>query len=229
MFHVKYPQGSGGNNSKHLMINKDTFLKGKKSIVQIDNPWDKMCLARAIVITRLHSEKPENPDLEWEKRWKRMRVGDVRSNDQKNQAKALMEQAGCDIHQSCGPEEWGKLQQVLYPQYRLKIFQIKSMSSKFSLEPIYKGNGQGISLNILLEDHHYHAILSMPGITGCQYYCDHCDVGYRNITDHRSKCPFRCDFCLSYPPCPKDGSQISCPHCQGFFKNRGCYENHLRP
>ncbi|XP_061170747.1 uncharacterized protein LOC133180197 [Saccostrea echinata] len=229
MFHVKYPEGSGGNNTKHLMINKDTFLKGKKSIVQIDNPWDKMCLARAIVITRLHSEKPENPDLEWEKRWKRMRIGDVRSNDQENQAKALMEQAGCDIHQSCGPEEWGKLQQVLYPQYRLKIFQIKSMSSKFSLEPIYKGNGQGISLNILLEDHHYHAILSMPGITGCQYYCDHCDVGYRNITDHRSKCPFRCDFCLSYPPCPKDGSQISCPHCQGFFKNRGCYENHLRP
>ncbi|XP_061170591.1 uncharacterized protein LOC133179932 [Saccostrea echinata] len=159
-----------------------------------------------------------------------MRKGDFQSSDQKKEALALMEQAGCDIHQSCGPEEWAKLQQVLYPQHRLKIFQIKSTSSsKLIFEPIYKGYGDGIFINVLLKDHHYHAILSMPALTGCQYYCNHCDVGCRNITDHRSKCPFRCDFCLANTSCPNDGSQITCAHCQGFFKNRPCYENHLRP
>ncbi|XP_061192292.1 uncharacterized protein LOC133200521 [Saccostrea echinata] len=229
MFRVKYPEGSGGDKTKHLMVNKESFKKEKRSIVQTDNPWDKFCLARAIVVTRLYSEKPEHPDPEWEKRWKRMRLEDVRANDQKNEAIALMEQAGCDIHRPCGPEEWGKLQQVLTPRYRLKIFQFKSTSSKLTLEPIYKGCGDGTYLNVLLDDQHYDAIISMPGVTGNQYYCDHCDVGYSHIEHHRTQCPHRCSFCLTDTPCPPDGSRIQCSQCQGFFQSRTCYENHLQP
>ncbi|XP_062575191.1 uncharacterized protein LOC134237107 [Saccostrea cucullata] len=159
-----------------------------------------------------------------------MRLGDVRANDQKNQAIALMEQAECDITQACGYAEWTKLQQVLAPQYRLKIFQFKSTSTKLTLERIFKGWGDGTCLNILLDDHHYDAILSMPGVTGNQYYCDHCDVGYRKVTDHRSKCPHRCTYCLGqHPQCPDEGIKIKCQECHGMFKNRTCYENHLRP
>ncbi|XP_061181223.1 uncharacterized protein LOC133189847 [Saccostrea echinata] len=231
MFRVKYPEGSGGDKTKHLMVKKESFKKGKRSILQIDNPWDQFCLARAIVVTRLYSQKPEHPEslVEWEKRWIRMRKGDYKYLDQKNEALALMEQAGCDIHRPCGPEEWGKLQQVLTPRYRLKIFQFKSTSSKLTLEPVYKGYGEGTCLNVLLDDHHYDAIISMPGVTGNQYYCDHCDVGYSHIEHHRTQCPHRCNFCLTDTPCPPDGSRIQCSQCQGFFKSRTCYENHLQP
>jgi hypothetical protein len=50
-FHVKYPEGSGGSKLKHLHLDKENFKKSKRAIVQIQNPWDSLCLPRAIVVT----------------------------------------------------------------------------------------------------------------------------------------------------------------------------------
>jgi hypothetical protein len=106
-FHVKYPEGSGGNTKKHLHLDKENFKKKKRAIVQIVNPLDSLCLPRAIAVTRLHSQKPDVPSPDFDKKWKRMRLGDT--FEQKLQALALMEEAGCDPTQPCGPEEWGKI------------------------------------------------------------------------------------------------------------------------
>jgi hypothetical protein len=76
-FHVKYPEGSGGVKFKHLHLDKENFKKKKRTIIQINNPWDSLCLPRAIVVARLHSQKPEVPDPDFEKKWMRMRYGDV--------------------------------------------------------------------------------------------------------------------------------------------------------
>jgi hypothetical protein len=119
--------------------------------------------------------------------------------DQKRQALALMEQAGCDTSQPCGPEEWGKLQHVLASNYRLKIFQFKVNTSKLKLEPLYKDQGHGTCLNVLYDKQHYDAILSMSAVTENKYYCDYCDKGYSHIEDHRTTCPHRCSFCLVKP------------------------------
>jgi hypothetical protein len=119
--HVKYPQRSGGGKFKLLHRDKEKFKKSKRAIVQIHNPQDSLCLPRVIVVTRPHAQKSEVPDPEWEKKWLRMRKGDERGVDQKGQALALMEEAGCDTSKPCGPEEWSKLQYVLAPEFRLKI------------------------------------------------------------------------------------------------------------
>lgn len=50
-----------------------------------------------------------------------MRKGDKDFLDQKRQAIGLMELAGCPIKKTCDPQEWGKLQQVLAPDFRLEI------------------------------------------------------------------------------------------------------------
>ena len=76
-FHVQYPQGSGGVKKKHLHLDKEKFKKKKQAIVEIVNPWDSLCLPRALVVTRLHAQKPDVPDPEWDKKWKRMRLGDT--------------------------------------------------------------------------------------------------------------------------------------------------------
>jgi hypothetical protein len=60
IFHVKYPQGSSGAKFKHLHLDKEKFKK-KEAIVQIHNPWDSLCLPRAIVVARLHAQKPDHP------------------------------------------------------------------------------------------------------------------------------------------------------------------------
>lgn len=41
----------------------------------------------------------------------RIRKGDFRSVDQKQQAMELMRQAHCDPNVPCGPREWNKLQE----------------------------------------------------------------------------------------------------------------------
>jgi hypothetical protein len=75
-FHVQYPQGSGGAKRNHLHLDKENFKKKKQAIIQINNPWDSLCLPRTIVVARLHAQKPEVSDPEWEKKWLRMRKGD---------------------------------------------------------------------------------------------------------------------------------------------------------
>ena len=42
---------------KHLQVNKEIFKSGKQSIVRIMNE-DSMCLARAIVVARVHAQRP---------------------------------------------------------------------------------------------------------------------------------------------------------------------------
>jgi hypothetical protein len=66
-FHVKYPEGSGGSKFNHLHVDKEKSKKKKQSTVQIYNPLDSLCLPCAIVVTRLHAQKPKVPDPEWEK------------------------------------------------------------------------------------------------------------------------------------------------------------------
>jgi hypothetical protein len=92
-FHVKYPEGGGGAKMKHLHLDKLEFIKKKRSFVQIHNPEDSLCLPRALVVTRLHAQKPDVVDPEWDKKWLMMRLGDQQSADQKRQALALMEEA----------------------------------------------------------------------------------------------------------------------------------------
>lgn len=210
LFHVKYPQGSGGQKVRHLHANKEKFKKGKRSVLKIKNVGDHLCLPRAIAVARLHSQRPSDP-LElprWKKQWDRIKRNDILSPQQKKEALELMKKAHCDANLPCGPEEWNKLQEVLLPEYRLKIFQFKTVSSRLKLEAIYKGKGNGKCLNVLLDDEHYDTILSMPGLTENKYYCDYCDVGYSHIEDHRVKCPYLCSFCLGDTPCISDGSSI---------------------
>ena len=85
LFHVKYPQGSGGQKVRHLHANKEKFKKGKRSVLKIKNVGDHLCLPRAIVVARLHSQRPSDP-LElprWKKQWDRIKRNDILSPQQK--------------------------------------------------------------------------------------------------------------------------------------------------
>lgn len=56
------------------------------------------------------------------------------------------------------------------------------------LEFFYKGKGNGICLNILLDKEYYDIIFFMLGVVCKKYYCDYCDVGYSYIEDYWIKC-----------------------------------------
>lgn len=81
LFNVKYPQGSGCQSVKHLHTNKEKFKKGKTSVLKIENIGDHLCLPRAIVVARLHSQRPTDPsDLPGcKKQWDRIKRKDILS------------------------------------------------------------------------------------------------------------------------------------------------------
>jgi hypothetical protein len=60
-FHVKYPEGSGCTKFKHLHLDKEKFKKKKRAIIQTVNPWDSLCLPRALVVARYHVQSPKFP------------------------------------------------------------------------------------------------------------------------------------------------------------------------
>ena len=232
IIHMKVPYGSGGNSAKHLQADKTAFRKGKKSIVCIENDSDHMCLARALVVTRLYSQKPKEASDEWKHKWDRMRKP-KKVRDQTDEAKALCIEAGVSSDHGCGPVEWEKFQKVLGPAYRIKIFQQNAQSRKLKFDLLYKGNVSNhlrpVNLYVLFNDNHYDAITSMSGVIEKSYYCDFCDVGYSHREDHRTVCPVRCNYCLSSPPCPWDNTNVECQKCGGHFPSMECYWNHLKP
>ena len=174
LFHVNYYQGSGGNQMKHLQGNVETFKNEKRSIVRIMNE-DTICFARAIVVARCHAQKPADKDSReyaaWNQRWERIKRRGILFKKQRNEAVELMKSADCDLWQcgGSGPQDWVKLQKVLEPQYRLKVYEFKRGAPRLELIPIYKGTGNGTCLNILLNDAHYDTILSMTGVLGHSY------------------------------------------------------------
>ena len=91
---------------KHLQGNRETFKSAKRSILRIQND-DTLCLPRAIVVARLHAQKPSNPELlpTWKRELDRIQRRDVFSPEQKKQAVKLMKSAECDINHPCGPHE----------------------------------------------------------------------------------------------------------------------------
>ena len=47
---------------KHLQVNREPFKTAKRSILRIQNDGI-LCFPRAILVARLHAQKPSQPDL----------------------------------------------------------------------------------------------------------------------------------------------------------------------
>jgi hypothetical protein len=222
--HAAIPYGEGYADD-HLTADKTQFVKKKKSIVTIRNQEDNNCLARAIVVAKVHAERPTPLSKTWKEFWGKFRQST--SKEQRQQAIALLKEASIPENTACGPQEWDRFQQVLTPTYRLKIYGLSQ--SKKKPDVLYTGNGDivGLTLHIYHRDEgHYDVITSMPGFTSSSYYCEICEKAYQNREDH-VRCRNACPHCLSPIPC-QPISPITCQQCERYFVSSTCYLNHVK-
>ena len=112
MTHVSPSQGTG--RKKVSMV--DVFSSIKRSLVQINNPQDQMCLVRAIVVGRTYADKNMS---EWKRAWENIRKSNRAK--QRNGAELLLQQASLSKDTSRGIPEMQKLQAILAPRYTLKV------------------------------------------------------------------------------------------------------------
>ena len=212
--HIAMPQGSGKKTFK--APNLFSMRKSKTSVVCIDNSKDSMCLARSIVVGQCKVDENQTP--QWKKRWNLIRQS--KKNLQKYEAEALLKQVGISSDQSCGIEEYQKLQDYLYPSYVIKIHPQHYGSELLFKPPALTEKSRVI--HIFHHDNHYDCIVSITGFLGRSYYCEWCDVGY----DHREghQCSHICQ-CYAHTLCPA-GQSIRCPDCRRLFQSQACFDNH---
>ena len=89
----------------------------KRSIIQINNTKDVMCMARALVVAKCNADKDDSESLK--KNWVQLRKSDRPM--QTREAMKLLDQAKIPHTKSCGIEEYKKIQSVLAPKYLIKV------------------------------------------------------------------------------------------------------------
>ena len=115
---VRLPVGSG-RKPLHagLYFESENMSINKRSIVQINNTKDVMCMTRAVVVAKCNVDKEETES--WKTNWGYMRQSDRPM--QTREAMKLLGQAKIPLTKSCGIEKYKKIQSVLAPKYLIKV------------------------------------------------------------------------------------------------------------
>ena len=179
---VRLPVGSG-RKPLHagLYFESENMSINKRSIIQINNTKDVMCMARAVVVAKCNVDKDDSET--WKQNWHYMRRSD--RPVQTREAMKLLDQAKIPHTKPCGIEEYKKIQSVLAPKYLIKFHsQYPKDGLIFPLQFKKKPETKVIHIYFNGVDH-YDVITKVTGFLGASYYCEYCDVGYKQRGDHR--------------------------------------------
>ena len=194
--HTKPPRGSG---KKYMSTELDSkfFAQKKQSVIQINNTEDNLCFARAVVVGMCYSER-ENTGT-WNKRWLCIRKSDRPL--QKTEAEKLLKEAGVLPSQPIGVNEYKQIQALLYKKnYVIKVHSQHSKVEKvFEHPPV---TSESKIIHVYFHQKHYDYIKSITGFLDCSYYCEFCDVGYKNRESH--VCPHICKACYRIGKCASE-------------------------
>ena len=115
---ARLPVGSG-RKPLHagLYFESENMSINKRSIIQINNTKDVMCMARAVVVAKCNADKEESETCK--KNWHLMRQSS--KSMQTREAMKLLDRAKIPHTKSCGIEEYKKIQSVLAPKYLIKV------------------------------------------------------------------------------------------------------------
>ena len=129
---VRLPVGSG-RKPLHagLYFESENMSINKRSIIQINNTKDVMCMARAVVVAKCNADKEESET--WKKNWHLMRQSS--KSMQTREAMKLLDQAKIPHTKSCGIEEYKNIQSVLAPKYLIKVSEVAKIRNRYNQVP----------------------------------------------------------------------------------------------
>ena len=145
-----------------LYFESENMSINKRSIIQINNTKDVMCMARAVVVAKCNADKKESKS--WKQNWNYMRRSD--RPVQTREAMKLLDRAKIPHTKSCGIEEYKKIQSVLAPKYLIKVHsQYPKDGLIFPLQFKKKPETRVIHIYFNGVDH-YDAIMKVTGFRG---------------------------------------------------------------
>ena len=201
-------RGSGRMSLKNKSL--ESMIRRKKSIVEIKNN-DQLCAARALVTAKAKVDNDNN--------YNTIKRGTL---IQTNLAQQLHQAANVP-EGPCGLEEIAKFQE------HLKDYQIVVISADHGFQTIFRGPTSSKTLGLLKTGEHFHALTSLKGFFGRDYYCLECGKSHQtggNKRKHNCQGTL-CQSCFQHH-CPNAASrqQLFCNDCGRSFKGPACFEAH---
>ena len=142
---------------------------------------------------------------------------------QTREAKQLLDQANIPHDRVCGIEEYKKIQDVLAPDYLIKVHS-RHPKQGLVFTPQFKKQRNTKVIHIYWNgDNHYDCVTAVTALLGCSYYCEYCDKGYNHGEDH--PCPDGCTARYSDIPSITE-QKIKCVDCHRIFRSQSCFDNH---
>ena len=209
---VETPRGSGGISLKNKSL--ESLIRRKKSVVQIKNN-DELCCARALVTSDNGAHYKADNDAHYNT----IKHGTVM---QTNLARQLHQAAGVP-QGPCGLEEISQFQE------HLTQYQIVVISADHGMQTIFRGPPASKVLGVLKVGTHFHALTSIKGFFGRDYYGLDCGKSYKTGgAKRRHNCRGTvCAACIQHH-CPnaRNQQQLLCNDCGRSFKGPSCFEAH---
>ena len=210
LIRVEMPQGSGRSKVKRQTWNIRDYLKGKKSVITINN-MDDLCLARALAVSIARIEK--------DPQYKRMI--DSKCTVQRERAFDLHEAANVPLG-PCGLKEVDLFQQHLTNYQIIVVSGNQNNAIIYPPKPPANPNPEK-SIYLYYQANHFDVITKLPGFLNTHYFCHRCHKGYDHTTDHL--CDGMCKSCRGFG-CTVENNGIICKECDRFFNNQTCYDHH---
>lgn len=247
--HVKNPPnialGARCHSRNFPPTNLEETARRKKSMVLIVNQADKMCVARALAVTRAkkrwNASKRDKPHLSGLLQKEFKAIARQGSSKQAQEAASLYRRIDHDPSKTCGPVELRNLENLL------NIY-IKVLAGHQFNELSYNGVKSNFREDLPVNDEtvyfirqsadpsnpqelHADAIVSRSGFFGTPCYCFFCDKAFKELRMH--KCGDVLDWCFSCSDrdCRKQDKTFPkecCTICQINFRSAKCRSTHLK-
>ncbi|KAL5018216.1 hypothetical protein ScPMuIL_003938 [Solemya velum] len=232
---IRMPKGGRKRGLTDLHGEKNS-LHLKRSVIFITNE-DNLCMARAISVVFaklnqcskeqwdiLKDQNPEKSNLELGLEHRKFSTSyyknllNKKRAEQGEMARELCRRAGLPVDRPASINDLPAFEQLL----DIKILVVSARAgNKFLTSP---DNSQRPCVYLyLVDDCHFHAISSITGLFGSNYFCQQCLKHY----DHRElhTCDTHCKSCLS-DACPVTDTLLTCKNCKVTFRSHNCFLRH---
>jgi hypothetical protein len=196
-----------------------------RSLIEIHNPNDTWCMARAVVVGMEAARVKEGKtSIEAFKQF----CADE-GNRQRRAAYRLSVHSGLPLKRLCGLEDLKLLQEYLHSRYADR-FRLALFSKEANCSMVWRGERRALHSICLLHENDHFAFLGSPRhLFKERDFCLECGRVVRPRQYHPLTCPAVCRLCLRhrFPDQPCRGKHhILCKKCGFYFPNRDCFNYH---